>query len=909
MLQPKRNLLSTALASAIMLAAPQAFSQDTTAQAGNEAATELDRVVVTGIRRGIENAIDTKKSSTSIVEAISAEDIGKLPDLSIAESLARLPGLTAQRVAGRASTIQIRGLADDFSTATLNGREQVSVGHNRGVEFDQYPSELLSQVVVYKTPDASLVGQGLAGTVDLQTVRPLSFPERVVALNLRGERNSLGELNDGYSDTGYRVSASYIDQFMDGRFGLAIGFARLDSPGQANRWESWGYPDDNGGSPGNRLIGGAKTQVSSVDNVRDGLMAVLEFKPNDSWHSILDLYYSRFDKSETLRFIESPLAWSGATLTNPVVENGMVVSGTFTGVRPVVRNDVNTQDDRVFAAGWNNAFEIGDLWTLRADLSHSRAKREEMLLETYVGLGHHTGPRTDTVDFTMDRDTGLARFRHVQDYTDPANLVFTDPAGWGQAGFVKFPAVEDELSSVRLDAERLFDTSIFSSVEFGLNYADRSKQRFSGVEGFLRVPGGELEMAIPADILQSNADLSFAGIPGMLGYDAVRAMELLAFDEHSHPDIRNKNWVVNEKMATAYAQWNLNAELGTVPMRGNIGVQFVRTEQDSTGYAVGFDDADAPTLMSGGAQYTEVLPSMNLAFELPADQLLRFGLGRQMARPRMDKMRANHNYWVQLASDDLTETDPETGLPIPQWRGSGGNPQLEPWMATAVDLSYEKYFGGRGYVSLAAFHKDLHSWIWDQTRPYDFAGYGTGELPPISIPPTTIGYFTEPVNVRGGQIYGFEAAVSVPMDLLWAPLEGFGVQASFTSNRSSVQPEGTYSISLPGLSRNVSNLTVYYERHGFSARVSQRKRSDFLGEVQGFGGDRNERYIRGEEIVDLQLGYAFAEGGALQGLSVLLQVNNLNNEPYREYYPEFDNLPRFFSEYGRQVLLGVNYRF
>ena len=213
MVQFKRNLLSVALASATMMLAAGAQAQtaeeqtqDATAQ--TDQAKTLDTVVVTGIRAGIENAIETKRDSTSIVETVSAEDIGKLPDISIAESIARLPGLTAQRIAGRSSTIQIRGLSDDFGTTLLNGREQVSVGHNRGVEFDQYPSELINAVTVYKTPDASLVGQGVSGTVDLQTVRPLSFADRVFTVNASGEKNSLGKLNPEVDDTGYRISVS-----------------------------------------------------------------------------------------------------------------------------------------------------------------------------------------------------------------------------------------------------------------------------------------------------------------------------------------------------------------------------------------------------------------------------------------------------------------------------------------------------------------------------------------------------------------------------------------------------------------------------------------------------------------------------------------------------------------------------
>ena len=161
MVKLKRNLLSVALMSAMTLSATGAFAQsveETKEEKDKKEAVELETVTVTGIRRGIENAIETKRESTSIVETISAEDIGKLPDISIAESLARLPGLTAQRVAGRATNINIRGLPDSFGTTLLNGREQVSTGDNRGVEFDQYPSELIGAVVVHKTTSASLIG-------------------------------------------------------------------------------------------------------------------------------------------------------------------------------------------------------------------------------------------------------------------------------------------------------------------------------------------------------------------------------------------------------------------------------------------------------------------------------------------------------------------------------------------------------------------------------------------------------------------------------------------------------------------------------------------------------------------------------------------------------------------------------
>ena len=253
MLKLKRNMLFMALASATLMVSAGAYAQaadgsadaasttETAAQreakrkaAAAEKATELDVVEVTGIRRGIESAISLKQESTSIIEAISAEDIGKLPDSSIAESIARLPGLAAQRVAGRATTISIRGLAGDFSTTLLNGREQVSSGDNRSVEFDQYPSELMAGVTLYKTPDAGLVGQGLSGTIDMRTVRPLDYDTSVFAVSGRLTRSSLGEAANSDAN-GNRFNVSYIGQTADRKIGFSIGYSHSDTPIQENQ--------------------------------------------------------------------------------------------------------------------------------------------------------------------------------------------------------------------------------------------------------------------------------------------------------------------------------------------------------------------------------------------------------------------------------------------------------------------------------------------------------------------------------------------------------------------------------------------------------------------------------------------------------------------------------------------------
>lgn len=880
-MQPlKRNMLSVALASATLMLANAAYAQQNQPEA-----EELDAVEVTGIRQSIQQSTETKRDSTSIVEAISAEDIGKLPDTSIADSLARLPGLTAQRFGGRPQEINIRGFAGDFSTALLNGREQVSLGNNRGVEFDQYPSELTNQVVVYKTTDGRLVGQGLSGTVDLRTVRPLAYGKQAIAVNLRGDQNRL----DDEKEYGNRFSVSYIDQFADNTIGIALGYARLNNPGQGHQYESWGFN-------GSGLLDGGKFYEIENDNQRDGFVGTLEFQPNDSYSTVLDVFYSKFDREETKRGLEFGIGadWSGANLVSRTDNaQGTATSATFTNInRPVVRNDFNAAYDDLFSIGWSHELKLSEAWTFRADISSSSATRNERILETYAG--YPSSAARDGLSYTLNPD-GYFELDFGYDYGDPGAMVLTDPGGWGQDGYIKDFEVKDSLTALRFDLERTFDSGWLSSVEFGMNVTDRKKSRASN-EAFLDLAGGVNEAPIPTQYL-TGSGYGFGGVSSILGLDALGMYNggVYARRGNVNGDINNKNWEVNETVLTAYVQANLDFDLGSIPVRGNVGIQAVNAEQDSSGVAT-FEGATLSEEATRGANYTHYLPSMNLSFELPWDMRARFGASRQMARPRMDDLRANAGYGI-----DRTRQI---------WTGGGGNPELKPWLANAYDLSFEKYFGdGKGYVAMAYFYKDLKTYIQSETTEFDFS-----QLPvppgvlPADIPPSPIGEYTQPVNGEGGWIKGWEFALSVPFELLWAPLEGFGIQANYSDTDSDVPLGPTGSDPLPGLSKHVSNITLYYDRYGFSARVAQRHRSQFVGEFQGFGGDRTRLAFNSETVTDVQLGYTFQDG-PLKDLGFLLQVNNLENEPFTSSFDGRDDRPRQFWEYGRTYLFGVNYRF
>ena len=895
MLHHKRNLLSAALATAIVFTA-SAHAQDTGSTNGQDA-VELDRVEVTGIRSAIERSIDTKQTSTSIVEAISAEDIGKLPDSSIAESIARLPGLTAQRERGRATQINIRGFAGDFSTATLNGREQASTGDNRGVEFDQYPSELLSQVVVYKTPDAALVGQGLSGTVDLQTVRPLAFDDRVISVNARYDQNKIRD----QKDNGYRLSATWIDQFADDRLGVMVALSKMDSPQPGFQNETWGYTELPG-DPSVQVLGGGKLYRFDNKHERTGVAATLQFRPSDAYEGTLDWFHSKFEKTEIKTGMEFGTVWgpSSVVLEDYAVEGTTATTTSWSGVHPVIRMDSNPIEDTLDSIGFNNKFRIGDNWLINADVSRSDVERRFRVLETYAGVATNGG--ATTLDVSLDPSGQFYNYVLGQTFDDPSTLVLTDAGGWGQDGYLKDFAIDDRLKAFRLNAVRSFDDGFVRDVDFGGNYTKRTKEK-SSVEAKLCLTdctGGLYGVTAPFP--GSIQNFGFGGI-GQLGvFDANDLLNSGTYNlvRNINSDIAAKNWEISEALTTFYVRAGIDTELAGMALRGNVGVQKVYIDQDAEGYST-FEGNPGGELVRDGIDYSVTLPSMNLGLEVVPDAFVRLGLSRQMARPRMDQLRAGFD--VEINAEN-------------EWGASGGNPRLRPWLADAIDVSVEKYFttqaGNRGYLGAAWFHKDLKTYIYNQDVAFDFAGYPLPAPLPgqINYPTSTVGRINQPANGEGGTIRGIELTASVPLDVLWAPLDGLGLIATYSDTGSSIRPNGPDSSEpISGLSKYVSNATLYYERGGFSIRYSRRTRSDFRGETRGYGADYQTISIEGETVQDAQVNYTF-QNGPLSGLALYLQVSNIGDEPFASYNDgDPTRRPVSFFEYGRTTLVGFSYRF
>ncbi|MBT8141746.1 MAG: TonB-dependent receptor [Gammaproteobacteria bacterium] len=910
-LNKRKLLLGSTLVSFSVAAAFPMYAQDNT-----EEEEAVEEVVVTGIRTSIRNSLEAKKGESSIIEAISAEDIGKLPDISIAESIARLPGLAAQRTRGRAQVISVRGLGPDFTTGLLNGREQVTTGDNRGIEFDQYPAELISQGIIYKSPDASLIGQAIGGTVDLRTIRPLEYGKQAINLNGRYEWNSQGDLNAGSNEDGFRFTASYIDQFANDTFGIALGVASQSSPTQAERWDAWGYPDIDG----DLIIGGAKPYVESRDLERDAFFGTVEYAPNDQLTVTGDVFYTDYKDGGILRGIELPLYWSGAQLQpGYTVENGLVTSGQFNGVKGVVRNDKRARDANLTSLALNTEYKVNDDWTLSADISSSKAERDDIDLETYSGTGAGGNGATDNLGFSIGEGGGFV-FDSSLNYADPNTIVLTDPGGWGQVGFLKEPSTDDELTAIRLDSEHFVGGDVIESIEYGINHTSREKDKIS-IENFVDLanPGADNTTAIPSNLLLGSTALDFLGIPGMVSYDpeAVLASGAYSLRSLENFDVLTKGWNVTEDVTNYYLQFNLGMMWGDTPVNGNIGVQYVEAEQESTGPS--FENG-VVTSFTDGDDYNDFLPSMNLNFEFTENDYVRLAMSKTMVRPRMDEMRAgrglgNNSQICALVNGVPTLGDishnPEEGQSC--IGAGGGNPRLQPYEANSYDVSYEKYFTDEASnIAIAWFYKDILSWISGGTTLIDVSEevteiFGADFL--ADNPNLAVGTLSAPINTQGGHITGVELSTNLSGGLFSPALENFGLYFSYTYNDSEITPEaGLPPTDIPGFSREIKNASIYYENDNFQARLSSRDRSDFLGEVVGFGANRDFRDVNGENVIDAQLGYTFTQG-RFQGSSILLQAYNLTDEEFRTFLNDDPRQVKDWQRYGTSYILGFNYKF
>ena len=953
MKQFKPNLIKAALISGGMaFGSTPAFAQDANTDAVDEA--NLEVIQVSGIRGSLQRAQAIKMDNTSIVEALSAEDIGKLPDTSIAESIARLPGVTGERRNGRTSGISVRGFNENYVGTSLNGRELLGMGDNRGVEFDLYPTEIISNILVYKTPEAGMTTQNIGGSIDLQTVKPLTA-ESTFTVNGTFEKNAEDSPNPDFDNDGHRISLNFVDQFADDTIGLALTVASMESPRQEQHFRGWGYAtvnttpentfDDNGNPlwnprrydgqdtvdvpDGTVVLGGHDSFQRSAMLERDSIAAVVQWAPTDKLNIQLDALYIDFVEDDVRRGLEEGGAeWGTSAYTITGVENGLVTSGYTDGFYSVVRNDARRQEADLTTVGINAEYQINDSWTLELDYSTGKVEKEIVDVESYSGVGRAgTEGRPITARSWEMTSSGVMFSDHPTiapvDLTDPTLISLAGPQAWGarpllesdaQDGFVNQPLFEEELDTLRFDVKGYVDWGVVTGLSAGVVYSDRSKSKDNN-GAYLTAPSYPGNAPIPEVLGVTN--LNFIGIDGVLAYDSLGLFESGYYDESDASRVQNDRlgdtYTVDEELLTLYTKLDLEMEVGDVWVRGNVGLQVVSADQQSTGFFAtsnreGFTVANP---VSGGADYTDVLPTLNLSAEVAEGQFVRLGLSKVISRPRMDDMRPNTQVTFSFNDNQITSTEIENG----PWGGSAGNPELRPLEANQFDLAYENYFADTGYVAVSFFYKDIKNWHRSTSIVADFTEFYIPEVHQGSEGQTPVLFTGQVGSVLDGFegfVRGYELQGSLPFDMIHDSLEGFGLFASATFMDGEVDAApGQTETRIPGLSEESYSMTFFYENAGFEFRLAATKRDQYLTEERGVSLALVDATKQGGTLVDAQIGYDFSESGIeyLEGLRVTLQAQNLTDEDDIQASAADGRQITQFQTYGTNYLLGFNYKF
>lgn len=949
--------------SALMLAlfaadSALAANEDSTNQSPSTQAEDLEIIEVRGFSRSLIQSLNQKRFSDTVSEQISADDLGALPDISMADALTRLPGISAVRTGGQAAQINIRGLSGGFVFSTLNGREQVSTSGSRSIEFDQYPSELISSAAVYKSPKASLIEGGVAGTVELETASPLNNDQtHKFVVNVRGMYNDRASEVSDATEFGDRISFSYQGKYLDDTLGVALGYARLFQPSVATQFIGLAYNDtrdvdgaanDTNGplaNPENEYISeGFELQHLGGEETRNGYLAAIEWAPVDNFKLKGDAFLSRFDKESFARGLRVKLGGPTAAYANAQLDGNAVIgaavnrtSQSYTRVEIV--NDDNQDFDEVDSFGVNADWQVTDRLNVNADVSLSRAKsnfRNGLLWSLVAEDANAETPVFDNNVAINYQLNGL----NLPDVGFNQAAAFSDIDRVMVSKYGIYPdQTEDEVTAFRLDFKYELESDIFSSVEFGARYSDREYSRKRSVfeygnDGAFSATQPPLRLT---DDMASVVDWQgeFSYFPSYLAIDLDKALNAWFPDGTPEPvqtwgnadgvdDAQgyttNYSWSVLqsgsvfEDVLAAYVMVNINTQIAGLDLSGNVGVRRVETDQSATVLENVAGDARlgaqnivdengivnnlyAPNVL--GTKYTDYLPSLNLNLQLNDNSLVRFAAAKVMSRAPINRLAGD-------ASANVSDDGIING-------SSTNNPFLKPFYADQYDLSYEYYFEeGNGTIAAALFYKNIDSFVETLSiENFDFKGNGFNVPDFIEDPvsgeqvATTNGIYTTAVNNgEGGYIRGLELAYTQVFSFLPSPFNGLGANASYSYTESEIESitslgGDTLAQSLPGLSNNVLNATVFYSMDDFETRLNVRYRDEFVSEQVAI----NEQVVNfdAETVVDFQTSYRFSDS-----LTMLLQVNNLTDEPTQSYFGS-EQRTGTTQYFGRQFYLGFTY--
>ena len=861
----KKNYLWTAVKAALLVPAAglsmQAVAQDAAADDNTEV------IEVRGIVSSLKRAMSDKKESLIVSDGIAAEDLGKFPDLNVAESLQRITGVSIDRSGGEGQLVSVRGFGPQFNNVLLNGRQIATENPGREFSFDVLAAEMITGANVYKSTNATLQEGGIGATINVSTARPFDIDGFRVAGSVKGTYETLNE------ETSPSASVLISNTFDDNRLGVLFSASHQQRNVDINSIGTSGWrPGITVSNTAGEVLASNIYIPRNIDHISDvqkrtrtNASLVLQYAPNDDISITFDGFMSEFEVDSVRHDLA---AWYEPTRVGSVTVDPETRTATYidqvggNAATDFVEDTTGRRDVSINAFGVNLEWNINENLVGSFDLSTSSAQNDTSGGGNYftvIGIVNNYSTTLEGGSFTTQHD-GFGG----GSLPDPS-LARSHVAGKSGNN------VEDDLTEFKADFTYTPDSDTFTSMKFGGYFQDREKllEAYSQTSNIFDMFGlfGGYRGGIPSGTISSYpANNFFHGVADTwYTYDGFAWIDTLATDtslqlnndatfgvpagttaaviaaNNAWFPARNNFSIINEDVTSLYLDFVFQGELGDMPWTVNVGARYSETNisvegaeqvlsdiiatSDTTLFANVF--AGAATPVTKGGSYANLLPSVNFKLDLQDDMVLRFSFYDSLTRPTLSQLSAVTNIG-QPRLQNLT--------------ASGGNPALKPFLSENWDISYEWYFGDASSLTFAYFNKEVEDFITTlrgvetltlsdrATTPGNICGNcAADQLPPGAVVSDELQGATEdffvsrPQNGETADVNGFEVSITH----VWE--NGFGVMANATvvNSDAKIDTSIAQTFALEGLG-NSQNFVAFYEKDGWQARLAFNNREAFL---------------------------------------------------------------------------------
>lgn len=818
----KAGTAAFALTAAFAIATPAA-AQDT---APPTPAEEPEEIIVSGIRASLQQAAEVKRDASQVMDVITAEDVGKLPDANVAEALQRVTGVQITRVFGEGQSVSVRGLQQvrvevDGRTllgwsARLSPPENDQLGRSSGL--DSVPSSLFGRLEVRKSPLANQAEGGLGGTVNLVTPKPLSFKEPTLSLRVQGVYS---ENSDKFEPA---ITGFATTKLLDGRLGVMVAgeYQKRTSTNQTferNNFLNRTYTGTGGGVFATPVL--LQYEQFVVDRSRLGLNGAVQFEVTPEFTLTADALYSKLTTGRRQDFFAFRLPTGTNPVANRVVENGAVVAGTANGT-VTTAGQIRNEPTESYLYGLNGKYEKDGL-KIEADGYYSKGTIDQTI---QIITLQATAAVPGTFDFRGNTIPSLT----LGGTFNPTSYASYNPATNGVRSNRLLGLLEEWTGKLDLSYE--FDSGI--TLAMGVRYTDlhaRSNAYRSQVtptraeiEPYVRLVDPNFLTDIPGGFPRS-----FLTTAPTFDYVFTRAQ---AAEPNPDPNGRStllpnlqRDYDFSERTLAGYIMFSGQGEIAGIPYRANAGVRVASTRLSVDSYV---NVGTVSTLRNDKNRYTNVLPSANIAFNVTDDFLIRISGSQTMQRA------------------SIADLSPSTFFNATNLSVTGGNVNLEPPISTQADISFEYYTGRSSLISGALFYKDVKDFI---------ASFVTTGVDLTLDPQGRELVFSRPENLASAKIKGFEVGIQQFFDFLPAPFDGLGIIANYTYSDS----QDNAGFPLVAVSKNSYNLVGLFEKGPISARVAYNYRDEAVFEFS----EGRPSFIGPRSQLDAQIGVDLTKNIAL----------------------------------------------